>query len=147
VEAKHFSKNTRYRLLCRFQDRAGDWHTFTCTARHEQGGEFVPPLDRATLAAIQARALPHPVAVAYDPDWPGRGWLVEAGWRWDEFSYGYRFQGISVIVLLYQVIGVPLFLCLGASRTGQEYHKAVPLLIEGGVLVLFGLGYRLNAGE
>jgi hypothetical protein len=151
VEAKRFPRNTRYRLHCRFQDRAGAWHTFVCTARDEQGAEFVPPLDQRTQAAVHGRALPHPVAVSYDPTWPDRSWLTESGWRWDEFAYGYRFQGVSVMVLFFQVLFIALFLLVlrGEGKQGvvpwwYEYHQIVPLLIEAGVLVVFGLIYRHN---
>jgi hypothetical protein len=152
VEEKRFPENTRYRLHCRFRDGAGGLHTFVCTARHERGGEFVPPLDRQTQAAVRARALPHPVPVSYDPDWPDRSWLTAAGWRWDEFTYCYRFQGMSGVVLLHQAIAVPVFLLVlwGAGARGivpwwYEYHKVVPLLTEGVALVLYGLIFRMNA--
>ncbi len=79
--------------------------------------------------------------------------VTEAGWRWDEFTYGCRFQGVSGVVLLFQGMAIPLFLMVlwGAGRRGvvpwwYEYHKVVPLLTEGGVLVLFGLVYRLGLG-
>jgi hypothetical protein len=149
VEEKRFPQNTRYRLLCRFQDQAGGRYTFVCTARHEHVGEFVPPLDRETQFAIQRRALPQPVAVSYDPTQPNRSWITESGWRWDEYAYGYRFQGISVVVLFFQGIGLLLFLLLlrGKGKEGilpwwSEYQQIVPLLSEGFIMVLFGLIYR-----
>jgi len=152
VEEKRFPQNTRYRLHCRFQDQAGGRYTFVCTARHEHGGEFVPSLDRGTQVAIQRRALPHPVSVSYDPTWPNRSWITESGWRWDEYAYGYRFHGVSVVVLLFQVLLLPLFLLVlwregkqGILPWWYEYHQIIPLLIEGGVLVLFGFVYRYTA--
>jgi hypothetical protein len=151
VEEKQFPENTRYRLLCRFRDKAGVRYTFVCTARQEQGGEFVPPLDGATQAAIRGRVLPHAVSVSYDETWPDRSWLTEAGWRWDEFAYGYRFQGVSVSVLFFQVLGLLIFLLAlrGEGKRGLlpwwwEYDKIVPLLTEGLALVVFGLIYRYN---
>jgi hypothetical protein len=152
LEEKRFPHNTRYRLHCRFQDQAGGRYTFICTARHERAGEFVPPLDQATQAAIQRRALPQWVSVSYDPTWPNRSWITESGWRWDEYAYGYRFQGISVVVLFFQGLVLPLFLVAlwvqgkqGVLPWWSTFHQVMPLLIEGVVLVLFGLIYRYTA--
>ena len=141
VDRREFPKNVTYVLFCTFQDRAGNVRQSRFALREVPGQGLPPGLPPAVAAAVRAGRVPFPVAVAYDPSWPGRDWLAGAGWDDDN-----RLHYFSLLVLLFQAVGLPLFMLALSGykkRTGAypwwyDLHKAYPALVAAAFLLLFG---------
>lgn len=122
-------------LMCRFQSPDGAWHQGELQVRLSDQ----PPAIRAAVAGGQ---FPIPVTVRYDPEWPPRCWLD--GFYNEEDN---RLQWMSLVFLLFQVLGVPVMFVCARGRGGPGlvvWAQAVPALAE---LVPFALVAAAKFGE
>ncbi len=142
VAEKAFSSGiVKYDLTYHFVDRAGEGHTARYTVRSRPGEGFPPEIPRKVAEALRAGRRAFPVRVSYDPSWPDRNWVQGTGW-----NDGDRLHYFSLLPLIFQLIGLPVFLLLlhaDVQRTGaypwwHDLYKVFPLMIEAAVFLLFG---------
>jgi hypothetical protein len=142
LDRRVFPKNVTYVLHCTYRDQAGNARQTRFTLRDDAERGFPPGLPPAVAAACRLGRVPFPVEVAYDPALPERDWLAGAGW--DE---GNRLHYLSLAVLTFQAVGLPLFMMAlysyrqgtGAYPWWYDLHKAYPALVAAAFALLFGL--------
>jgi hypothetical protein len=141
LAVKEYPTAVWYHLECEYADRAGVRHAAHFTVLEARPEGFRPDVPGAVKQALRARQVPFPLPVAYDPRWPARSWVAGSGW-----DDGHRLHHLSLLILLYQAMSLPLFALLlcanvrpgGAYPWWYDLHQAFPFLVEAAVFLLFG---------
>jgi hypothetical protein len=141
----NFKQRVAYALRCSYVDGNQNVHTATFQLRDP---DELPRLVPAVVQAVRAERLPAPVAIAYDPQRPGRSWLADLGWK-----DATRLHGFSLCVLLFQAMASVVFLLLlacvrspaGGLPWWYDLHGVLLVGVEAGFVLLFGgLGLLFN---
>jgi hypothetical protein len=143
VRRRKFPFGTVYALDARFTDTTGTPHdaTFLLQDDEKAGLPWIIPL--ATQGAVRRGRVPFSIGVAFDPDHPGRNWLLGARWFDQE-----RLHFFSLVVISAQLVAIALFaLALeGVVRSRRQIpwwhdlHMVLPLAIEVAGVAAVSLG-------
>jgi hypothetical protein len=135
-----------YVLLCRYQDKQGQWHTSDFMVNLlPANAPPRPGLPAPLVQAIQQGQVPFPVQISCDPAWPARSWLTDYGW-----DDGNRLHYFSLILLGFQIGGLFLFAVVGETASKNlplapwwiELHQVIPFLGQVFFMIVAGPFYR-----
>jgi hypothetical protein len=119
-----------------FTDQRGDRHQGVYHVVENKKKGFLLRLPNDMKKALKDRTLPSPVQLYYDPEWPARNWLAEAGGDLvDDYKDRLYYFGICLLVVqLVAVFNFAVALAYQLKRGRQvpwwyDLHLALPLMI------------------
>jgi hypothetical protein len=125
-----------YFIDVQFLDQQGDRHEglFHVVENKKKGFELRLPI--GMKQALKNQNLPCPITLYYDPEWPGRNWLAEAGGGLvDDYKDRLYYFGLCLLVVqLVVVFNFALALRYSIKEHNRlpwwhDFHMVLPLMI------------------
>lgn len=135
----------RYRLVVRFNDRAGRVHYGLIVFTKKLDG-YPPWVDMATRREIEDGSVGFPIDVRYDPLRPARVWAKSEPWNRGD-ALGYVFAIVHVFQLI--VVGstslaILLSRDLNPSPNAAWLMPILTLTVQACAIGIVGLGFRIR---